>query len=157
MATPTTAEINRRYRDRHRAEINTRARKNYSLARRAHRQKRKRYYKTHAIQEREKALVYYYEKSQAYQAVRHRAIRSENYALINTLKDKPCLDCGQRFPPCAMDFDHVQGGKKFTIGSQITRPMRVLLEEIEKCELLCANCHRIRTFKRGREKRGGAD
>jgi 5-methylcytosine-specific restriction endonuclease McrA len=60
--------------------------------------------------------------------------------------DKPCMDCGNIFPPCAMDFDHVHGKKKFNVG--LAKNLRQLAEEIAKCELVCANCHRIRTFTR---------
>lgn len=61
---------------------------------------------------------------------------------------KPCVDCGGIFPPECMDFDHL-GGKKFQIGqSHSSFPWKVVLEEIAKCELVCANCHRIRTKRR---------
>jgi hypothetical protein len=66
-------------------------------------------------------------------------IRSE----INRLKDGPCLDCGGTFPPCAMDFHHVRGVKKFNVG--LAKNLRQLHEEVAKCDLLCACCHRIRT------------
>lgn len=60
------------------------------------------------------------------------------------------MDCGQRFPPYVMDFDHRDPGKKvgnvasMAVGSSVER----LMEEIEKCDIVCANCHRIRTFTR---------
>lgn len=59
---------------------------------------------------------------------------------------RPCMDCGGIFPPCAMDFDHVRGVKRFNVG--LAKNLRQLHEEIEKCELVCATCHRIRTFTR---------
>ena len=70
---------------------------------------------------------------------------------IKKIKNAPCTDCGNVFPPECMDFDHVRGVKKFSIST----PSRMrgstlldLLEELDKCELVCANCHRIRTRKR---------
>jgi len=63
------------------------------------------------------------------------------------LKDKPCTDCAQRFPHYVMDFDHVSGEKE----KEIARAVHLgwskerLLKEIGKCELVCANCHRVRT------------
>jgi hypothetical protein len=50
-----------------------------------------------------------------------------------------------------MDFDHVRGEKKFNIKQAAQRRLgtRALLEEIAKCELVCANCHRLRTLRRG--------
>lgn len=68
--------------------------------------------------------------------------------LVDSLKDNPCVDCGLRFPPECMDFDHVRGIKLFQIGQMGHRRPDALLEEIEKCDVVCANCHRIRTRKR---------
>jgi 5-methylcytosine-specific restriction endonuclease McrA len=70
--------------------------------------------------------------------------------IINTAKvDKPCTDCGISFSVVAMDFDHIED-KRFALsylrrhGPTITS----LLREIDKCELVCANCHRERTWQR---------
>lgn len=75
--------------------------------------------------------------------------------LIDELKDKPCTDCNQRFHPVAMDFDHlIPSQKKFTISKflrrkRLTEKSRAeLLAEISKCELVCACCHRVRTYVR---------
>lgn len=67
--------------------------------------------------------------------------------LVNKIKDVPCTDCGNRYPPCVMDFDHVRGVKEFSISARITNgcSKRKILLEIKKCEVVCANCHRIRT------------
>lgn len=66
-------------------------------------------------------------------------------AEIDKLKDQPCKRCGGKFPPYVMDFHHIDPTtKKFGIGSgSFRRSLKQLLEEIEKCELYCANCHRI--------------
>ena len=47
-----------------------------------------------------------------------------------------------------MDFDHVRGEKKFCIGHHRRYGDAELLNEIAKCDLVCSNCHRIRTRKR---------
>lgn len=62
---------------------------------------------------------------------------------------KPCLDCGETYPHYMMDFDHVTGVKVGNI-EKIAREgdMDKLLKEISKCDLICANCHRHRTFMR---------
>jgi hypothetical protein len=70
------------------------------------------------------------------------------YARIALIKKSPCADCGQTFPPCCMDFDHVRGEKRFSISRCVTRSWDAIQSEINKCDLVCANCHRIRTFKR---------
>lgn len=65
---------------------------------------------------------------------------------LNWLKSAPCSRCGNFFPPVAMDFDHVEG-KKFAISKITNLPsIEKIQEELLKCQLLCANCHRIKTF-----------
>lgn len=58
--------------------------------------------------------------------------------------NKPCMDCGGSFDWYCMDFDHVRGIKVERV-SAIKKSLKI--EEIRKCELVCSNCHRIRTFK----------
>lgn len=63
---------------------------------------------------------------------------------------KPCVDCGHSFHHAAMDFDHIRG-EKFASVSQLAAygySIRSIDEEIAKCELVCANCHRVRTYQR---------
>jgi hypothetical protein len=69
-------------------------------------------------------------------------------AFLDGIKDVPCMDCGNKFPPCAMDFDHVRGAKLFDIGRGKQRNRPELVAEIAKCDVVCANCHRIRTAER---------
>lgn len=66
------------------------------------------------------------------------------------IKSNPCTDCGQRFPVCCMDFDHVRDAKAYNIGSMFAHhySKELIEEELAKCELVCANCHRIRTRNR---------
>jgi hypothetical protein len=58
-----------------------------------------------------------------------------------------CADCGYNKHPHALDFDHLDN-KKFSIATSLSRKVETILEEIEKCEVVCANCHRIRTATR---------
>jgi len=70
-------------------------------------------------------------------------------------KDKPCLDCGKVYPSYVMDFDHVRGAaKKGDLSSLISwgRSIRFLANEIAKCDLVCANCHRERTHNASDKK-----
>ena len=48
-----------------------------------------------------------------------------------------------------MDFDHIRGKKLHNVAWLVNVSERRLLEEIAKCDLVCANCHRIRTARRG--------
>ena len=59
------------------------------------------------------------------------------------LKDKPCFDCGGSFHPAAMDFHHLEPGTKERTMNNYASKSKVLAE-IEKCVLLCSNCHRVR-------------
>lgn len=75
-------------------------------------------------------------------------------AFMREQKRKPCTDCGYTFHPCAMDFDHVRGEKKLCVASFARRSaLKALIEEIAKCDVVCANCHRIRTFNRIQRER----
>lgn len=76
-------------------------------------------------------------------------IRSRDWVRLYK-KDKPCVDCGVSFHHAAMDFDHTGTDKKAGIAVLAARGASVvsLLSEIAKCDLVCANCHRIRTYKR---------
>lgn len=69
---------------------------------------------------------------------------------LATLKNKPCLDCHKKFHPWVMDFDHVKRGKKDDINGlrRLRAPVDIVKKEVSKCELVCSNCHRLRTFKR---------
>lgn len=69
--------------------------------------------------------------------------------ILAKIKDVPCADCGQKYPHYVMDFDHVSGEKCFTMGHARCLSIERLLEEVEKCEVVCSNCHRERTFRRG--------
>jgi hypothetical protein len=64
---------------------------------------------------------------------------------------KPCADCGGIFPPTCMDFDHRDPSEKeFNICGDATRELysnEKIDAEIAKCDLVCANCHRIRSAK----------
>jgi hypothetical protein len=64
--------------------------------------------------------------------------------------DKPCADCRQTFPPIVMQWDHLPGSNKLGDLGTLWRchNRRRVLEEIAKCELVCANCHALRTLAR---------
>jgi hypothetical protein len=76
--------------------------------------------------------------------------RSHAEWLLELKSGKPCTDCGRTFPPQVMQWDHLPGVPK--LGEISTafrgRSRADTLEEISKCELVCANCHAIRTFQR---------
>ena len=70
---------------------------------------------------------------------------------LKEIKNKPCLDCKKKYPYYVMDFDHLNPKEKIgniRVLANKMIPMAKLEKEISKCELVCANCHRIRTFRR---------
>lgn len=70
-------------------------------------------------------------------------------AEMDDLKRAPCMDCGNSFPPECMDWDHRPDEEKlFEVGTRTMGNWELLLAEMAKCDLICSNCHRIRTRKR---------
>jgi len=67
--------------------------------------------------------------------------------------EQPCADCGGFFHFSAMDFDHLEDDKEFNIAEGVGRgySVRKLKSEMSKCELVCSNCHRLRTWLRKEE------
>ncbi len=56
-----------------------------------------------------------------------------------------CADCKQSYPLCVFDFHHTDPDKKdVSIATSLNNSLRYIEKEIDKCVLLCANCHRIR-------------
>jgi hypothetical protein len=90
----------------------------------------------------------HYAKNRQYyldKALRAKKVRREWY---NELKNGPCTDCGVSYPPFVMHWDHL-GDKEFDISAMLEKGSRAkILREIEKCELVCANCHAFRTHSR---------
>lgn len=74
---------------------------------------------------------------------------------IQELKEKtPCMDCKMQYPYYVMDFDHVRGIKHKNVAELIpSLSKKKIDEEISKCEIVCSNCHRIRTHLRKVKKR----
>ncbi len=72
--------------------------------------------------------------------------RARLYSIIIEAKSVPCADCGVRYPPYVMDFDHRNPAEKLgNIGCGRKWGEPRLRAEIAKCDVVCANCHRERT------------
>ena len=69
------------------------------------------------------------------------------------IKNVPCSDCKKLFPPWVLDFDHRNRNlKSGDIGHMFINGMwniDMLEKEMVKCDLVCANCHRMRTYNSG--------
>jgi hypothetical protein len=81
---------------------------------------------------------------------RKQALRLERTAyLLDYFATHPCADCSEG-DPVVLEFDHLDAeDKSFNIGQALSyRRWQTILDEIEKCEVVCANCHRRRTARR---------
>jgi hypothetical protein len=92
----------------------------------------------------------YYLKNKARRQAGFKTRRMDTKQFIWDLKNGPCTDCKKMYHPTQMDFDHTSSDKEKDISrlysSNATKEK--ILEEVAKCELVCANCHRLRTAKR---------
>ena len=79
---------------------------------------------------------------------RKNALAAERAAyLVEFFRERACVDCGE-LDPLVLEFDHL-GDKKFDISRGLRdRNWQALLDEIAKCDVVCANCHRRRTALR---------
>lgn len=77
--------------------------------------------------------------------------RIELREIVAELKSAPCTDCGVSYPPYVMQFDHIGDDKVANVSAMVQRALKweTIAAEIAKCELVCANCHAIRTWSRG--------
>ena len=98
----------------------------------------------------------WYRVNKAKRQAKVRADREQWVTWMDSLKDgKPCTDCGCVYPPYVMEWDHLPGVEKTLVLADTRRAAHAkerILAELQKCELVCANCHRERTFG-GRKNR----
>lgn len=94
------------------------------------------------------ANVAYYWRNRQREIRRVRYRQSMTVTLLRDLRNGPCADCGDVFEPHQMDFDHRDPADKsfrLTEGRAMLMSRQRLLKETEKCDIVCANCHRMRT------------
>lgn len=85
-------------------------------------------------------------KARCAKAAKTRILERRKY-VYNYLKSHSCIECGEDDPRC-LDFDHIdQEDKDLAISRAIWNnwSMDRLINEINKCRILCSNCHRKRT------------
>jgi hypothetical protein len=98
-----------------------------------------------------RANVDYYLRNRDLERNRVRCRQRGMVDLLRELRSLPCLDCGRTFAPNQMDFDHRDAASKafrLTSGGAMLRPTSAILSEVAKCDIVCANCHRVRTQER---------
>jgi hypothetical protein len=79
---------------------------------------------------------------------KERLLNENTNYLLSYLKEHHCVDCGES-NPIVLEFDHIKPNEKEFGISKMMRDYTwdQILKEIDKCEVVCANCHKIRTAK----------
>jgi hypothetical protein len=82
-------------------------------------------------------------KDPAKQAAWLRRRKDRILARLNVERARGCSRCSEDDPRC-LDFHHAKGPKLFTLAEAVSRShsMKKVEEELAKCVVLCANCHR---------------
>lgn len=83
--------------------------------------------------------------------LRRRTNRRKNMILFHEYKEsKGCFDCGGTFPHYVLEFDHKPEFEKSDVVYRVlvSEGVEKAWEEIAKCDVVCANCHKIRTYNR---------
>jgi hypothetical protein len=107
---------------------------------------RKSYQREYNKKHYERHKDYYKKKARAHNIY----TRKRNKDFVNRYKSFcKCVDCGES-NPIVLEFDHVDKNKTANIADMVHQSYSIssIKEEIRKCEVVCCNCHRIRTHKR---------
>jgi hypothetical protein len=103
-----------------------------------------------------------YEYQRAWNEANHATLKArqlERYAIFRKFVDdykleRGCIDCGYKANPAALDLDHRDPSDKRTnVATMVTYDRALLLAELAKCDVRCANCHRIKTKESGDSRR----
>jgi hypothetical protein len=87
---------------------------------------------------------------------KNREARDRLYAIAVAIKEQSgCVDCCKKYDHWILDFDHIHADKIANVSQLIARNCseKRVREEIAKCEIVCSNCHRDRTYKRRQAKK----
>jgi hypothetical protein len=76
--------------------------------------------------------------------------RAETLEVLRALKEHtPCMDCRKNYPYYIMEFDHREPALKAAdVDSLLCKRWEYIAAEVDKCDIVCANCHCARTWKR---------
>lgn len=101
---------------------------------------------------------YYHNRKEFYNrntlSNKKKIIEKNRRNMIEFLKDKKCVDCNIQ-DIRVLEFDHIKDNKKADIAKLLRDgySWRTICNEISKCEVRCANCHRIKTYERSNSYR----
>ena len=106
------------------------------------REQNRRYKELNKEKLREKRLEYYKLNKEKIREERREHHNERKELCLEYLGGK-CVKCGTTHN---LQFDHIKReGKKYTITEKITNNFTILKEELDKCQLLCYDCHKIKT------------
>ena len=91
--------------------------------------------------------VDYYRRNREQELFRVKVRQAGTREMLREWRDVPCTDCGERYEPHQMDFDHRDPSIKLfnlTAGRAALMSTAKLRAEAAKCDIVCANCHRLR-------------
>ena len=81
--------------------------------------------------------------------LRYRNYREKVREYVREIKESsPCTDCGISYPYYVMEFDHLRDKANTVANITHSGSFENVKKEIKKCELVCANCHKTRTWQR---------
>lgn len=92
---------------------------------------------------------HYAENREYYKNKAHNTTKKVRAFLDSLKSSTPCKDCGESYPAIVMDFDHLRD-KDFDLSSVSSSGVGFakVKAEIKKCDIVCSNCHRLRTAER---------
>lgn len=81
--------------------------------------------------------------------------REKKRKLLQDYKEEVgCVDCGEMYPHFILEFDHLPEHTKVdTLSNLVSTAYDTILKELDKCEVVCSNCHNIRTYVRSQNWR----
>ena len=103
-----------------------------------------------AVATNRKAGKKYYLNHKPEQLVRNKNKKDQIRSYIKQYKEfRGCMDCGGKFPFYVLDLDHRDPNEKVCSPAQLANngSWEVMLRELDKCDVVCANCHRKRTHE----------
>lgn len=80
-------------------------------------------------------------------------LKRRKQMVLDIKTNTPCADCGHFFDPRIMEFDHVRGRKVAGVSEMVGQRSwsnQALMDEIAKCDIVCSNCHKLRSFNSGK-------
>ncbi len=88
-------------------------------------------------------------------SAKHRKAMASVLEELHLYKEKKgCADCRQHFPHYVLEFDHMPGFVKIDVVYRVLRNYgeEMAWKEVAKCEVVCSNCHKIRTYEREQDE-----